>query len=174
MLNAPGAKVGVDDMKGVLPNATRCRVKGTELLLQKLEGAIGEAPCVNPAFHGKKHRYGYFAAKTEAAEPTEAEGAYLYFHGIGRVDFDTGDVVTFNAGKRGFASPPAFVPRPGGVAEDDGWLMTWVYDAGSDKTSVVILDARKVAAGPVATVALEHRLPAVSHVEFAPEVQLIV
>ena len=42
---------------------------------------------------------------------------------------------------------PIFVPRPGGTAEDDGWVMTLVYDANEQRTRLAILDARNLSGG---------------------------
>ena len=36
------------------------------------------------------------------------------------------------------------MPRPGGTAEDDGWVMTLVYDAEQQRTRLAILDARNL------------------------------
>jgi len=52
----------------------------------------------------------------------------------------------------------AFVPaddRAGG----DGWLMTYVYDAGTGKSDLVILDATDLTAPPVAEIHLPVRVP---------------
>lgn len=42
---------------------------------------------------------------------------------------------------------PIFVPRPGGTAEDDGWVMSLVYDADEQRTRLAILDARNLSGG---------------------------
>ena len=52
-----------------------------------------------------------------------------------------------------------FVPRDGGTAEDDGWLMTYVYDKPSDSSSFVVLDAADMTADPIGTVDLPQRVP---------------
>ena len=36
---------------------------------------------------------------------------------------------------------PVFVPREGATAEDDGWVMSYVYDANTNRSDVVILDS---------------------------------
>jgi len=64
-----------------------------------------------------------------------------------------------------------FVPRPGGVDEDDGWLLVMVYRAATDTSDVVILDARAIDAGPVATVHLPRRVPAGFHGAWVPRVR---
>ena len=54
---------------------------------------------------------------------------------------------------------PIFVPRPGGEAEDDGWVLTMVYNSGSDRTELAILDAQQLSEGPVARICLPHHIP---------------
>jgi carotenoid cleavage dioxygenase len=61
-----------------------------------------------------------------------------------------------------------FAPDPGGSAEDDGWLVNAVYDDDRDTTDVVVLDARDVSQGPVATVRLPRRIPFGFHANWFP------
>lgn len=70
---------------------------------------------------------------------------------IGRVDLDTGKTEAWDPGVVRPASEAVFVPRPGGTAEDDGWLVTHVYDPARRATDAVVLDARDLAAGPLCT-----------------------
>ena len=58
------------------------------------------------------------------------------------------------------ASPgePVFVPADGGTAEDDGYLMTFVYDADTDTSRFVVLDAATMDQTPVASIDLP-RIP---------------
>ena len=130
------------------------------------DGVSGEAPTINPTLMGQKHRYGYVASMTARGDEPISEG-YYWFHGIAKVDFDGGAHQTWSAGPRAFCSPPAFVPRPGATSEDDGWLLAWVLDAVTEKSQVVVLDAKNPGQGPIARLGLDHLLPAVSHTEFA-------
>ena len=52
-----------------------------------------------------------------------------------------------------------FVPSANGTSEDDGWLMGFVYDATTDRSDYVILDAHDFTGAPVATVHLPQRVP---------------
>ena len=65
------------------------------------------------------------------------------------------------------------MPRPGspagGAGEDDGWVMSYVYDAASDRSDVVILDARDFAGNPVATIHLPVRVPFGFHGSWIPD-----
>lgn len=70
-------------------------------------------------------------------------------------------------------SPCAFVARPGSTEEDDGWLLAWAVDTEEETgASVVVLDARDIAAGPVARVRLGIHLPGTSHTRWATGRQL--
>lgn len=75
--------------------------------------------------------------------------------------FDLQEVSTdiWDAGPDQFSQEPIFVPRPGATEEDDGWVLTMVYDCHSDRSQLVILDASKLKAGPVARIKLPHRIP---------------
>ena len=49
--------------------------------------------------------------------------------------------------------------RSADAAEGDGWLMGYVIDAAAETTDLVILDASNIAAAPVASVHIPHRIP---------------
>ena len=51
------------------------------------------------------------------------------------------------------------MPRPGGQAEDDGWVLTMVYNSSTERTELAILDARRLPEGPVARICLPHHIP---------------
>lgn len=42
---------------------------------------------------------------------------------------------------------PVFVARPGGTAEDDGWVLVLVNNGDSNRTDLCILDAQHVSDG---------------------------
>ena len=63
---------------------------------------------------------------------------------------------------------PVFVPREGATAEDDGWVMSYVYDATTDRSDVVILDAQDFTGDPVATIQLPVRVPFGFHGNWIP------
>ena len=49
--------------------------------------------------------------------------------------------------------------RPGGTAEDDGWLVTLVHDLTDMSAEFVVLDAQDLGRGYVARVKLPQRVP---------------
>ncbi len=51
---------------------------------------------------------------------------------------------------------PVFTPRPGGTAEDDGWLLVLVNNAESWGTDLCIVDAQHISDGTVMTTFISH------------------
>ena len=63
---------------------------------------------------------------------------------------------------------PVFVQAPGKTGEDDGYLFSFVHEEGSPAGSFVVLDARRLDAGPIARVRLPRRVPAGLHGMWIP------
>lgn len=64
---------------------------------------------------------------------------------------------------------PVFVPRTPDAAEDDGWIMAYVYDAPSNGSEVVILHAQDFGGKPVARIHLPQRVPFGFHGNWVPD-----
>jgi carotenoid cleavage dioxygenase-like enzyme len=63
---------------------------------------------------------------------------------------------------------PVFVPRTADAAEDDGYVMAYVYDAHRDRSDVVIWSAQDFSAQPLATIELPVRVPFGFHGDWVP------
>lgn len=113
---------------------------------------------------GKAHRYGYYAA-TKTGEFCED---FLFDHLV-RIDSSSGEAV-FNAGADGLTSPgePVFVPRVGGVAEDDGYILSIWWNPHQDQSELLISDARNFDAAPLARIELGQRVPLGFHGNWWP------
>jgi all-trans-8'-apo-beta-carotenal 15,15'-oxygenase len=61
-----------------------------------------------------------------------------------------------------------FVPAPERGEEDDGCVVTLVFDAASRRTDIVGLDARDLAAAPLFVARLKHHVPFGLHGYFVP------
>ncbi len=120
-----------------------------------------EFPRINGAFAGRPYRYGYTARSSITARPhgdtaprrPDADAGPAIKHDLERRSSEVHD---YGPGR--VTAEPVFVPRPGAVAEDDGWILSYVYDAGRDRSDVVILDARDFGGDPVATIRLPVRV----------------
>jgi all-trans-8'-apo-beta-carotenal 15,15'-oxygenase len=122
-----------------------------------------EQPDGPPARYGQPTRYAY------ARTPGGDEPEILHWHGLARLDLQTGQTALWHAGPERFCGPPVFTPRPGGQAEDDGWVLAWVLDAARGLSQVVVLDARDIAAGPLATLELAMYVGLPSHATFTQD-----
>ncbi|MGK7889029.1 MAG: carotenoid oxygenase family protein [Leptolyngbyaceae cyanobacterium] len=116
-----------------------------------------EFPTVHPDYVGQSHRYIYIAAthKPTGNAPLQA----IWKVDLGASGQQVVDQQLWSAAPRGFVGEPVFVPRPNGEAEDDGWVLTLVFNAERGNSELVILDARDLNAGPVAVLRLKHHIP---------------
>eukprot|EP00898_Chlorokybus_atmophyticus_P000238 jgi/Chlat1/1214/Chrsp115S00745 len=140
----------------------RIDVNKKEVTARQMSKRIVEFPTINGAAFGKKHRYIYCGA---SRHPTRNQpfGTWVKF------DVDTGATSEFSLGRSHFFQEPEFVSRANPTSEDDGWLMGLVYDSIEDRTDLVILDAKDMEAGPVATCHLKHHVPYGLHGNYVGE-----
>lgn len=117
-----------------------------------------EFPRLNDAFGGRPYRYGYTA---------EAKG--MFFGAAHKHDVKTGRTQMHRFGPRRAGLEPVFVPRRDARSEDDGWVMTYVYDADRNASDVEILDAQAFGDGPVARIELPVRVPFGFHGNWLPD-----
>ena len=59
-------------------------------------------------------------------------------------------------------------PARADAAEDDGWVMSLVYDRTTERSELVVLDAQDIGGDPVATVGLPVRVPYGFHGNWVP------
>ncbi len=112
---------------------------------------------------GRKLRYGYAAS----FESTDDEA--LSFKEVLKYDLERNSCESWTAGDGRAPMEPVFVPRSEDAAEDDGFLLSYVYDATENRTDVVVLDAANLSSGPIATIPLPARVPFGFHGNFIPE-----
>ncbi|GLY02461.1 carotenoid oxygenase family protein [Actinoplanes sp. NBRC 101535] len=123
-----------------------------------------EFPRVDPALTGRPHRYGWFAGFSPdgllITDDVNRDPAAGFGTGpLIKIDTTSGRTVVYDYGPGRVTMEPAFVPRPGAIAEDDGWILSVVHDGTVDRADLVVLDAADLDAGPVATVHLPSRVP---------------
>jgi carotenoid cleavage dioxygenase len=120
---------------------------------EPIDDLEGDFNRINPAYDGARVRYLYMSAFS-------GQGRHLGdFDSIVKYDDATGQRSLWSAGPIGHVGESVFAADPAGTAEDDGWLINAVYYDDRDTTDVVVVDARDVASGPVATIHLPRRMP---------------
>ncbi|WP_077192973.1 carotenoid oxygenase family protein [Streptomyces lydicus] len=128
---------------------------------EQLDDHPCEFPRVDDRLAGRPARFGH-ATAGELPGSGPVPGALL------RYDLQTGAVVRHDFGPGRTPGEAAFAPAddlPGGR----GWLMTYVYDARTDTSDLVVLDAEDISADPVATVRLPQRVPYGFHGNWLPD-----
>ncbi len=118
---------------------------------EALDDLAIEFPRVDERRVGLRHRYGYATCNRG--------GVGVEMTGLVKYDLTTGrsEVHDFGAGR--VPGEGVFVPDAPDAGEDEGWVMTYVYDHGRDGSDFVILDAADFTGKPVATVRLPQRVP---------------
>lgn len=122
---------------------------------RQLDDRGTEFPRVADAVVGLPHRYGYTMAVSSLGD--ESVGEIFKYDLMG--DQRTSHV--FGAAQ--LPGEPVFVPAEGATSEDDGYVMTFVYDERTERSRLTILDASNIAADPIAEVHLPRRIPAGFH-----------
>ena len=128
----------------------------------RLNDMTCEFPRLDERRTGLNYRYGFVACDTE---PEFRVGG---FNGIGRIDHLSGKLAVYDVGAGCATNEPIFVPRTADAPEGDGYVLANIYDEGRRASQLVILDAQNVAAGPLATVYLDHRVPFGFHGNWKP------
>jgi carotenoid cleavage dioxygenase len=116
-------------------------------------------PVVPDRLSGQRHRYGYFAQFGNAAPTVDG------FH---KLDMATGQRQSHMLQNGRTGSEARFVPAASAASEDDGYLLSYVYDPGSATSELVILDAANLSEDPIAQIHLPARVPAGFHGSWIP------
>lgn len=126
-------------------------------------GVANEFPCIDPRRAGRPYRYAYIASNPDDSRRGLQQR-------VSRVDFRTGSVTSHSFAPDGYAGEPLFVPRTVDGEEDDGVVLTMIYDSATQRSSIVGLDAADLAARPLFTARLGHHVPYSLHGTFARDV----
>ncbi|WP_067824754.1 carotenoid oxygenase family protein [Nocardia inohanensis] len=123
--------------------------KGGTVIERELTDRSGEFPQYDWRRGTREHRYSYLAG---------AGGPAGLFNTILKVEHHTGTVSSCELGASSVGEP-LFVPRTGDAAEDDGWLLALNHHLTENRSQLLILDARDLEHGPLATAWLDHHIP---------------
>lgn len=125
---------------------------------RQLDERAAEFPRLDERLAGRRNRYGL---ATEITGGAGLDGA-----GLLRYDLDRGTVERHDVGAGRMAGEGVFVP--GGPGEDEGWVLSVVYDRETDRSDVLVIDAADFTGPPVATVHLPVRVPFGFHGNWIP------
>jgi len=129
----------------------------------ELDDRPADFPRINMSRSGHENRYGYLAHAAGWEDDT------VEFNGVLKFDFTTGTSVRHEYGPTTEGGEAVFAPDPNGTAEDDGWLLNFVFDRVTQTSEFRIVDARTLDAEPVARIHLPRRVPFGFHGNWMPE-----
>lgn len=153
------------DLQSMKPQLWRWRfnLRTGQTREELLDETICEFGSINRARRHREHRYVY----SMTGEP-----GWFLFNGFVKQDLVTGRHETLRFPPGVFGSETPFVARAGGLAEDDGWLLSYVTDVNRDASECWIYAAQSLASGPVARVRLPLRIPSGTHACWADASEL--
>jgi carotenoid cleavage dioxygenase len=117
-----------------------------------------EFPRCHPELNSKAYRYGYSLAVESQSFPA------IYKH-----DMKTGESTSFEFGPGRHGAEPNFIPKNSAQSEDDGYLMTYVYDENKKTSELIIIDALDMKRPALAQVHLPVRVPYGFHGSWVPD-----
>ncbi len=128
---------------------------------QLRHAAPQEFPRIDARRAGQPYRYAYSVGLPDAFQAPVYGAGHLFKH-----DLVAGTQARHDFGPGRMPGEFTFVPRHGGAAEDEGWLIGLVIDTGEEVSDLVVLDARRFEHAPVATVRIPHRVTPGFHGEW--------
>jgi carotenoid cleavage dioxygenase len=135
---------------------------------EQIDDRPGDFGRVDDRRVGLPARYGYLMAM--AGEGVQEEP--VYGSALWKYDLTTGECWEHHLGAGVRGGEPVFAPASPDADEDEGWAMAIVHDTGTNRSSLVIVDARDFSAPPVARVHLPQRVPYGAHGSWVPSSRL--
>jgi len=128
------ASVDFDLIPEGLLEQCRINLESGEVTTHRFSERCCEFAMVNPEKEGLPCRYAWMAAaaREQGNDPLQV---------VKKLDLISGERQVWSAGCSGFVSEPLMVPRPGAVAEDDGWVLELVWNGARQGSDLVILRA---------------------------------
>jgi carotenoid cleavage dioxygenase len=112
-------------------------------------------PITTPDLVGQPHKTGYVAEFDTGGMP--------YILGYHKYDMETGSRTCHRLQNGRTGSEASFVPAANAKDEDDGYLMSFIYDPNEDASELVIMSAKEMTDAPLARIHLPVRVPTGFH-----------
>lgn len=135
-----------------------------EIREEMLDDVPTEFPRINENLLGQATKYGYAGRM--------APGSLPLFDGVIKYNFNNRKSQTHEFGQRRYGGETVFAPSLGATEEDDGWLITFVYDENTETSELVVINPQDISAAPVARVIIPQRVPYGFHGTWISSAQL--
>ena len=124
-----------------------------------------EFPVINSLYQGRKNRHSFHVLFPQGGKEEPR------FPGLVKYDLQTGAYIAYSAGPHFFYNEPGFAPRDNAQSEDDGYLITLVWNPVDAQSEIQIFDGRgaRMCEGPVARIIMPRRIPHGFHATFVSQ-----
>ncbi|MEM7112734.1 MAG: carotenoid oxygenase family protein, partial [Chloroflexota bacterium] len=146
----------------------RFNLKTGETREQQLDDRRAEFPRLNESLIGRRNRYSYTGQGI-----FKAPGLPQLYNALLKYDMQTGSVIEHSFGRNRYGGEAVFVPHPDGTVEDDGWLVTILFDEDEEQSELVVVDAQNFDQPPVARVLMPRRVPYGFHAIWIEDEQIM-
>lgn len=153
---------GVEDAsQPPIPHRFTLDVSRGTAVVEPIADFSADFPRIDLRRAGTEHRSAY-ALRFREGEP----GGIARPQAIVRIDRAAMRTDAWEVGEGRQPDEAVFVPAPGASGDDEGWVLSMVFDESTLRSEVVILDAQRLASGPVARIAMPRRVPFGFHGEW--------
>jgi carotenoid cleavage dioxygenase len=135
---------------------------------EQLDDVSHAFPRVDDRKVGFPNRYGWAVAPRDPASGVRFDSPNT----IVKYDLERQNIHRYDLGPEAMPGEPVFVPTSDTAGEDEGYLMTFVYNRAEGTSSFVVLDAADHEAPPIATVPIPQRIPHGFHGSWIDDAQL--
>ncbi|MFM8310465.1 MAG: carotenoid oxygenase family protein [Ilumatobacteraceae bacterium] len=130
-----------------------------EVREEQLDDVSHAFPRIDERRTGLGNRFGYAVAPRDPMSERNGPDGLGGTTCIVKYDLATGSRTVHDLGPAAQSGEPVFVPAHEAAAEDEGYLVTFVYDGDTDSSRFVVLDAADMSAAPLASVSIPQRVP---------------
>jgi len=137
--------------------------------VEKLSDWIDEFPRLDERYVGQPYRHGWMLVM-DPDKPMDFErgrASGFKMNKIGHIDHATGKQDSWWCGAESIIQEPCFIPRKAGSPEGDGYIVALVDNLITNYSDLVILDAQKMADGPIGRAKLPFRMRSGLHGNWA-------
>lgn len=130
-------------------------LKSNSVSKERLVSSDVSFPTINPAVSTQRHKYIYytFGALGEEVSPPQ---------GIARYDVDSKSTTSWMPEAYQFCGEPKYAPRAGSdenSAEDDGYILSVMFDGKKEESELLVFEANQIAKGPITRILLGFAVP---------------
>jgi len=129
----------------------------------EIRGQLCEFPQVHPSRMGRSYQYAWMVEQSGQPEGPDPDADQLVC-----LDVEAGSVRRYQFGGGRRTSEPIFVPRSKSGAEDDGHILSLVFDPDSQTSHIAVFDSQRFEDGPQARLWFDHHVPTTFHGVWVP------